>query len=913
MRSTDNAARGLDDPLMPAVSRVDDQVVSNSGEHQPVPHGVLTTRFKIHCITLALWTSVAVGMILLALARHGATHEAWLDWFAFPALAIGFAVSETFVVHLRVKADAHTYSLVELPLAFGLFFANPLVVVGAQCVGAGLALVLHRRQRGLKLLFNMAAFAATTIAAILVFRSLAPSPAAIDDRTLLAGAAALLTESVLAVLLVFTVISVSDRAWRLGELRSSLAFGTTTAAFTISLALIAVIIVDARPMWTLLVIVPIVGTYLANWAYTTQRRRHEGLAFLYQSTRLLHASSELDLAIAALLEHASRTFNAAAAELVYRADPADQPMRITIGSDVDRSQTVAPFTDEALISFLDASGAVAVTHLDDGPAGDFLHARGYRDAVMAPLRIDQLALGVLVIANRLSEVVPFGPTDVVLLGTLANQTATALKNGRLEQSLEQLRVLEQRMSFQALHDPLTGLANRTLLHSELARAIDTGDASTGAVLFIDLDDFKTVNDSFGHAAGDALLVETANRLRGCSDVAATVARLGGDEFAVLLPDAFRPADARRAADRVLSAFEAPAQVGSYRLGIRASIGIAMIGPGADPGALMRSADTAMYTAKAQGKHRIVLFDPTMYESTLHQFNMRSDLMAALADRQLTVHFQPIVSLRGQHLLGCEALVRWRHPQLGMLAPASFLGIAQQSGLMPSVDLFVLDAACEFLARTDSTDPDLVPWVNINLSPETFASPTLVEYVVDTLARHCLSPDRLGIEVIEEVVSGQVSGLLHTLERLRALGVKLSLDDFGTGYSSLSHLQSLPVDVVKIAKPFIDEIASSSSQQAFTSAIVALGRALDKSVVAEGIEDRDQLELLRAIGCDAGQGYLFARPADDLTFLEWARRWTATSAEPRTPERLEAMLPTTPFDRRTVADLGASAAVVSLVS
>ncbi len=833
----------------------------------------LGTRTKIAAFSLGLW---AVAALLAALVFDGQEWSATTRWHwfvALPALATLFALAEIFVVHLRIRADAHTFSLVELPLALGLFFAQPLVLVGAQLLGAGAALALHRKQGPLKLLFNCAVFASTTIIAIAVFRWLATHRSPLDQAVLLEGGLALLGEALTSVVLVFVVISISTGSWRTADLRSGAGFGLIAAIFTTSLGIIAAVVLDAQPDVAWLLVVPTAGTYLANWAYTTQRRRHEGLDFLYQSTQLLHQSSELETAIVDLLRHACDTFNAGAAELIYLTESNAQSVcvRVGPGDQVETLQVLGEGHD-VLIGLLATGEASILRDGAEGRAGEFLALSGYRDAIVAPLRNEVRVAGALVIANRLSEVVAFDATDARLAETLANHTTTALENGRLEQSLEQLRVLEGKLTFQALHDPLTGLANRTLFRTHLQQAIEDHNGSRGAVLFIDLDDFKTVNDSFGHAIGDALLVEVAARLKSCLAHADVIARLGGDEFAILLSDVDDAAGASAAAAAILRSFDVPASLTQPHLGIRASIGTALIQFGADPEAMMRNADTAMYIAKAQGKHRVVMFESSMYESNLHRFNLHSDLQRALDRHELAIHFQPIVRLASQDLLGVEALVRWYHPTLGELSPESFLAVAEQTGLIVAIDTLMMDKACEWLTQVDASHPGLVPWVNVNVSPRSFQEPTLVDDVAATLQRHGLTPSRLGIEITENLMSEQADRTIDTLQQLKTIGLRLALDDFGTGYSSLSYLQSLPVDVVKIAKPFIDDLESSASQRAFTTAIVALGDALGKFVVAEGIERSEQLELLEAIGCDAGQGYMFGRPMDGAGLVQWAQKW-----------------------------------------
>lgn len=835
----------------------------------------VATRAQIVVLSLLIWVVAAVLAVAVARSQGWMDPTAWSGWFALAVLAPAFAATEIFVVHLRIRADAHTFSLVELPLAFGLCFAPPLAVLAAQLLGAGLALVLHRKQGLLKLLFNSSVFMLTNVVAVAVFRGLSPNLGVLDSLSLTSLAGALMAEATLSVFLVWVVISMSTGAWKPADLWSDLAFGGVTTVFTTSLAVIAVVVVDMRPGVAWMLAIPVVGTYLANWAYTTQRRRHEGLDFLYQSTQLLQGSPDLEPAVLQLLEHACDTFNAESAELVYFGAAGDHTVSARVGRDGRRFEQGRDQADEVLVALVQTRPS-GLLDPDDPLDGSYLALRGYRDGLVTTLAGEHGVLGAMVIADRRSEVMEFDNTDVRLAETLALHTATALENGRLEQSLEQLRVLESRLTFQALHDPLTGLANRTLFRSTLDAAIAERGAAAGAVLFVDLDDFKTVNDSFGHAVGDALLVEVAGRLVASVRPEDTIARLGGDEFAIHL-DGVGDGEASRLAERLLASLDAPVFVAHRRVVIRASVGIARIDDGADPESVMRSADTAMYTAKAQGKHCIVGFEPAMYETSLHRFNLHSDLQRALARGELVVHYQPIVALDDQHLLGVEALVRWRHPRLGLLSPDSFLPLAEETGLISAVDQATLEEACRWLASVDQEHPGLVPYVNVNLSPRTAQEPRFVAAVQAVLATHGLHPRRLGMEITENVLSQQADRAVDTLHRLKALGIRLSLDDFGTGYSSLSHLQTLPVDVVKIAKPFVDDLESSPQQRAFTSAIVALGRALDLHVVAEGIERPEQLALLRGLGCDAGQGHYFARPMGGAAALGWARHWALRRA------------------------------------
>ena len=835
----------------------------------------LGPRGEVAVLSLAVWIASLLAAWVLHGRQHWSDEAAWSAWVALPVLAAGFALAEIFVVHLRIRSDAHTFSLVELPLALGLFFAQPLMLIGAHVIGAGLALVFHRRQAPLKVLFNTSVFASTCVASIGLLRAVASLDGRIDETVLLVGGLALLLEAALAIVLVFLVISISAGSWRLTDLRSGLGFGLLTALFTSSLGLIAVVVVEARPAVAWILAVPTAGVYLANWSYTTQRRRNEGLDFLYQSTKMLHQSSELESAIADLLRHACGTFNAEEAELIYIPDSDDDPVSIRIGpGERVRSIRALDLTQQNTLSLLEGRRSAVVASNVSGDHSEFLLQNGYESAIIAPMFGEVRLVGALVIANCLSTVAGFDVADARLAETLANHAAVALENGRLEQSLEQLRVLETRLLHQATHDPLTGLANRSLFRTNLGEAI--ADCSSGAVLFIDLDDFKTVNDSFGHATGDALLIEVAARLEPCVAPTDTIARLGGDEFAILLRDVDDVGETTAVATRILDALEAPAMVGQRSLSVRASIGIATIDPTTDPEDLMRNADTAMYIAKANGKHRVVAFQPSMHESNLRRFDLHCDLQSAISRGELVPYFQPIVRLDSHALLSVEALVRWDHPQLGVLAPDSFLDIAQETGLAVSLDMLVLDSSCRWLASIDATDPDLIPWINVNLSPANFIEPGLVDRVIATLERHGLQPDRLGIEITEDLMSEHAIEAADALQQLSVAGIRLALDDFGTGYSSLSHLRSLPVDVIKIAKAFVDEIDDSDSQAHLVRAIVALGGVLDKFVIAEGIEHPEQERLLEAVGCQAGQGHLFSHPLAGPEMLAWARGRRAAS-------------------------------------
>lgn len=426
---------------------------------------------------------------------------------------------------------------------------------------------------------------------------------------------------------------------------------------------------------------------------------------------------------------------------------------------------------------------------------------------------------------------------------------------------------EAALSHGALHDALTGLPNRALFLDRLAHALvrpaAEGEPGSVAVLFIDLDRFKLVNDSLGHAVGDALVVRVARIIEGALRPGDTVARLGGDEFVMLLEGVRDASEATRVAQRLQDALAEPVEVDGRELYTTASIGIALApaGSGANPSAprlspddLLRDADTAMYRAKALGKARHVVFDDAMHERAVALLGMETDLRRALDRDELRVWYQPVVSLHDGHLCGFEALVRWEHPTRGVVSPAQFVPLAEETGLIVPIGRWVLKEACRQLRDWQAHAPGLS--VSVNVSGRQFAQADLATDVESALATAGLDPQSLHVEITETVLMDNPVAAAETLQRLRALRVRVSLDDFGTGYSSLGYLHRFPVDTLKVDKSFVDRVESDAP---IVGTIAALAGHLGMEVIAEGVETQAQAELLASLHCDAAQGWLFGRP------------------------------------------------------
>jgi diguanylate cyclase (GGDEF)-like protein len=492
----------------------------------------------------------------------------------------------------------------------------------------------------------------------------------------------------------------------------------------------------------------------------------------------------------------------------------------------------------------------------------FLDHDALTDAMVASLRSDDRVCGLLVVGNRLGDVARFDREDAVVLDTFAASVAVALENSRLEQSLDELRQLQLKLTHQATHDALTELANRSLFTSRVVEALSASDPADScvAVFFIDLDDFKTVNDSLGHAAGDQLLVVFGRRLQAALPNSATAARLGGDEFAVVIPAVSTVNEAMSMANGLLAALTAPVSLDGRVVPTGASVGVAVSTAGQSAAEVLRNADTAMYAAKGRGKHCVALYEPALHEAAIHRYNLTFELNRAITEGEFVVHYQPIVHLADRRVAGVEALVRWRHPTLGLLSPSAFVAIAEESDAIVRIGRSVLEQACRFLSEKPLPGQDATPfYVAVNLSARDLLEPTLAADLGAITSSYRIDPDALVFEVTEGLMITDPTAAVRSLTSLKDRGARIALDDFGTGYSSLSYLRRLPVDILKIAQPFVDDLATPAGDAGFVEAIVRLGQTLGHTIVAEGIEHDVQAEILTQLGCQYGQGYHFARP------------------------------------------------------
>jgi diguanylate cyclase (GGDEF)-like protein len=804
-------------------------------------------------------TSVAIYLAQLH-ARPTPPVTLALPW---PVIAAAFALAELKVVQVHFRRETHSFSLSEFPAVIGFFFLSPTDYLIAVFVGSTIAFMIGRPPM-IKLGFNLANFMLVAVVELTVLYAVAEMTGAPHVRDWIAAFLATLAAAVLSAVTIATVITLSGGAPQYEKLPEMIQFGSMVAFANTSLALLAVSILWLDPVLLWLLALPLIIVFLAYQAYVSEREKHERLELLYQSSRILQHSPELDSTLVALLGHARTMFRAELAEVVLYPR----------GTDVAALRTTSRHDSEpeVMIPILDLRGDALHDAVVQARGPFFLHstesaAHGQSDMV-SPLRGESDLIGSFRIANRLTEGTTFTDDDLRLLETLANQAAVALENGHLEQSLAELSRLKEELRFQAYHDPLTGLANRMLFLERAEEQLDrVGHDGMPVLLFLDLDDFKIVNDTMGHAVGDRLLIDVADRLRDVLRPGDVAARLGGDEFAVLLDDGPELQQAVSVADRMIDALRAPFLIQGQEITVGASIGVAAARTGTEAAhELLRNADVAMYKAKGSGKNRVSVFEPTMHAAIVARHALSAELSRSLGRGELVVFFQPIVTIRGLVVTGFEALVRWRHPTRGLINPAEFIPLAEETGVITSLGRYVLEEACRQAARWGPhADSDRPLTVAVNLSAQQLQETDFVDVLRGIIEATGIEPSQLVLEMTETVMFHETATTLARLDAIRSLGVQVAIDDFGTGYSSLGYLRRFRVDILKIAREFVAP-ADHSDEWAFASAIVALGRTLGLTIVAEGIESNGQLERLRALGCELGQGYLFGRPSDsDATY------------------------------------------------
>jgi diguanylate cyclase (GGDEF)-like protein len=827
-----------------------------------------TTAF-IWLLVAALAAATALLYATTLAGLHASVATPRLPWWG---LAVIFLLAESFPVHLHFRSETHTLSLSELGVVLGLFLADPGALMLGSIVGAGAAFVLVRRQRLLKSVFNITEFGFSIAVAILVFRALAHAGGVHGPVGWIAAAAGACAFGLVSVTLVTTTISIATGSPSLRELPRTveLALAGSLASASLAVAAVELLEADARSIW--LLVIPILFWGIAFRAYGAQRRRHEHLEFLYQTMRATHSAPEFRAAVRELLVAARAMLSAEYAEIfLLGARPEEGALRSAIGPKGEvlmEPLSLGEGTALAVRAAEDEEGAILLPRGRDAHELDpYLAELGLHDALLTALRREQMTFAFLVVGNRAGDVSTFNTEDRRLFETFAGHAGVLLENDQVK---EQLR-------YQAYHDALTGLPNRSLFAARVGEAL-AAEPNGIAVLFIDLDDFKTINDTLGHSAGDELLTAVAERVRACVRPGDLASRLGGDEFGILLEHGADDTG-EQIALRLVEALRAPFVLSGREVSVHASIGIASgLCDARTADELLSNADVAMYSAKAAGKRRVAVYEPRMHTRVRRRHELAAAIEHAIERDEIVLWYQPIVTLAGGRTVAFEALARWQHPTRGLVLPSGFIPLAGERGLMVTIGRAVLHKACARAKDWQTRFPEYSSLgISVNLSPSELQNPQLAGEVESALAETRLAPESLILEITESGAMADPAATMVTLRELRRLGVRLALDDFGTGHSSLSHLRDFPIDILKIAKPFVDGLDREPEDSTFTDAILRLAGALQLPVVAEGIERAEQANILRRLECALGQGYYFARPLDDA---DAERHLAETSAPPR---------------------------------
>ncbi len=790
-------------------------------------------------------------------------------WFVWPLLALAFLAAESSQLHFVVRRQTYSVSLSELPLVLALFLMPPAAIVGARLV-ASAALFLVRRVAPSKAAFNLALFAAEVTAAVAVFGWVGSGdPTRLGDwlaAYLAAGAAALV--SGLTVALAIHLLQSRVSSSRLANL---LAPTLVTAMFSTTVALVLLAVTLHNPGGWVLVLLLAVLVAAAYRHYARLVQQHQSLGDLYEFTRAVATALHDGGIDRAVLERVRGLLGAERATLWLRAK--DNHEELLLSKQADTELTVNWIRDgdlDPLRHHVLGTGRPLLTNRRSGDARSRpgLRARGANEVMIAPLRSGREVVGCLEVADRLGERSSFGDGDLPILQTLAAHTAVAVENSRLV----------ERLTREASHDPLTGLGNRRHFLEALSKATTAAEPAGPliAALALDLESFKDVNDTLGYTFGDRLMADIGRRLTDWAGDATRVARLSSDEFGVFLEVA-DSAEAHAAGVAFRDVLQEPFLNGDVAVNVRGYVGYALYPEHAgDADILVQKADIAMYAAKGvlggvRGYHE------AMDVATTRRFELVSQLPRALERGEVVVWYQPQVSLDAAELVGVEALVRWQHPQQGLIQPNDFVPVVEHTDLIAPLTSLVLRTALGQCRQWLDVGREIS--VSVNLSPRSLQDPGFPEEVARHLHAAEVPARLLTLEITEGGVMADLDRALPNLRALRELGVNMSVDDFGTGYSSLAYLRRLPINEVKVDKSFVFTMVSDPEDLAIVRTIVELARNLRLKVVAEGVESELARTMLHQIGCDVAQGYFFSRPVPVDGLERWIEARTVTQPLP----------------------------------
>ncbi|MEO3939013.1 EAL domain-containing protein [Dermatophilaceae bacterium Soc4.6] len=840
---------------------------------------------------------LAVGATMLTVRSGGGPIMALHlpDAVVVVALGAGFFAAEHFQLNVEFRRQAHTFTLGGVPLLVGVLVLSPTAFVVTRLAASVLAFVWQRTSVD-KMAYNAAAYAFEAAAGALLAHLLVGSSQGLDSRTAVTLIAVLAGVDQLMSALVLLMIRVHN-----GPLSRADAVEVMVPALVLSVAstmfAFALILLVEQGVLGAFVAAVLVTVFASGYrTYAAARQRHQSLALVHEFVTGGVGAQSLESLAQELLSRIRRLLRAGAIQMMI--DDTDVGHEIVSGAGpalvlglaeddvLEVSHQEFDQEDWVVMRTLTEQESLLATRATKDPALRlWLDGHGFRDAMVLALPASSGIRGTLRVTDRLGETATFTHDDLTLLQTLTGHLSMALRSARLVQKL----------GYEATHDALTGLGNRRGLYTDGQARLTTEPARRRALLLLDLDKFKEVNDSLGHHAGDQLLVEVGARLRARLRVGDLLARLGGDEFAVLLEDADADEaygvaeDLRATLAEPFTPAVGPSGVGSLTLHSTVSIGIARFpDDGLDLSALLRKADIAMYKAKVSGLGPHV-YDDVDNADGAARLRTVDDLQAAITTGQFVLHYQPKVDLTTGGVHAVEALIRWEHPTRGLLYPDAFVGLVEVSGLMRSMTRLVLGLALDQAATWQDQGRQLN--IAVNLSASSLVDDALPDEVFGMLATRGVPPSALQLEITEDFLMADRDRARRILTRLRGGGVEISIDDYGSGYSSLSYLRDLPVDELKLDKSFVFPMTDDVRAAALVSSSIALAHSLGMRMVAEGVETHHAYAELVRLGCDQAQGYFICRPVPASQLDDWLRHRAAVHQ------------PTYPASRQSSAVLG----------
>ncbi len=799
--------------------------------------------------------------------------------FSWPVLAALFSVATAAVIHVHFKQESESFDLFDIPVVLGLMLFSPRELWLAQVVGTFLAVAVLRRQPPIKIVFNVGVLGMQTVITAHLFRIAVADPDPSDPALWGPLFIAIMFGSVLNVGFIVAVVSMVEGRLDENSLLHVFTYGGVVTLTNTGLGLIAAVLITEELALAIPLVIPVTALFLAYRAYGAERDQRARLEMLYRSTRSVFELGERRDAIERLLRETSDMFRAESVEFILVGDQHARARRNHIGRS-GITEILHPIESDDVDHLLAnrPEEPVLIHGADQTGWGEYLQNRGVNAAMVSRVGNEENDAGVLIVGDRRGDVASFGPEDLRMMGTIVNHIAIAIERERLSESVAQLRRLEASLSIQARSDPLTGLLNRNGFEELVDKHAQQSEGL--AVAFIDLDDFKKVNDNFGHEAGDMVLSAVAERIQAIVREGDAVARLGGDEFAILFCATENPG---KVLPRLLNHVTAPVPVGSERsVVVGASIGLAISRPGDSTSQTVRNADIAMFTAKAMGKNTFQTFSEEMSPLDRRK-HLDQELRDAIDSNSFDLHYQPIVHLETGQIVGFESLLRWRSAHQGLLLPGDFLRDAQNTGAIVPIEEWAIRRAAEDLCVIENEfgiGPDGTSlFATLNISAEHLSRNTAIEVLLDTVESVGLTASRVMLELSESDLMRASADLSRILQSLRHIGFAIAIDDFGSGDASFGVIKRNKVDAVKLARSVIAGLRGG--ERPYMMAMIELARNLDVQLIAEGVETEAQREELLEAGITLGQGYLFARP---LPINELMRTNGRLAVERRLPPR-----------------------------